>query len=232
MKNLIIFSTLIVMAVINFTGCGKAQERTAKPNKKIQSQVVAIDGLVDLTKAEHQNSEANMSFKRMLIAKLESAEKRDHADSLLLQNKLVYMLMDNKVVLLEFLPASMNKHASASANLEIASATTEVADSASKPAEVVEAVKLHTYESLIAMKNGQMQEMESLKTSTLSQNHFVILAEIEIQVGILENETTDYNEKKSTMKLTETSLEQAKVLLLKSEIKLAATADVSGDESK
>jgi len=222
MKNLIIFSTLVVMAVINFTGCGKAQERPPKPNKKIAGQVVAIDGLIDITKSEHQNSPENISFKKMLIAKLASAEKREQAESLLTQNKLVYMLMEKKVILLEYVPATINKHASTSV-----SATVETADEATTTA----AVKLYTYEALVALKAGRTEEAAWSKVSLPSQNQFVILAEIGMQTGVLENEKTDYDEKKSTLKLTETSLEQAQVLLLQSELK-TATADVSGDESK
>ncbi len=225
MKNLIIFSTLAVMAVINFTGCGKAQERPAKPNKKIASQVVAIDGLIDITKTEHQNSPENISFKKMLIAKLDSSEKREQAENLLTQNRLVYMLMEGKVVVLEYMPATINKHASVSvsATVETASQTVEVAAEAT--------AKLYTYESLMALKAGRAEEAVWSKVSLPSQNHFMILAEIGMQTGILENETTDYDEKKSTLKLTETSLEQAQVLLLQAELK-TATADVSGDESK
>lgn len=229
MKNLIIFSTLVIMAVINFTGCGKAQERPAKPNKKIASQVVAIDGLIDITKSEHQNSAENMAFKKRLIAKLDSAEKRAQAEGLLAQNKLVYMLMESKVVLLEYMPATNNKHASASvsATVETASATIEfAADEAAS-----ETVKLYTYEALMALKAGRTEEAAWSKVSLPSQNHFMILAEIGIQTGILENETTDYDEKKSTLKLTETPLAQAQVLLLQSELK-TTKADVSGDESK
>ncbi len=222
MKNLIIFSTLVVMAVINFTGCGKAQERPAKPNKKIASQVVAIDGLIDITKTEQQNSPENISFKKRLIAKLETAEKREQAENLLAQNKLVYMLMEGKVILLEYMPATTNKHASASV-----SATIEIAAD-----EATAAVKLYTYESLMALKAGRTEEAVWSKVSLPSQNHFMILAEIGMQTGVLENETTDYDEKKSTLKLTETSLEQAQVLLLQAELKTAATGDVSGDESK
>lgn len=223
MKNLIIFSTLVVMAVINFTGCGKAQERPAKPNKKIASQVVAIDGLIDITKSEHQNTAENMAFKKRLIAKLDSAEKREQAEGLLAQNKLVYMLMESKVVLLEYMPASINKHASASV-----SATAEVTADEAAPEETA---KLYTYEALMALKAGRAEEAAWSKVSLSSQNHFMILAEIGMQTGVLENETTDYDEKKSTLKLTETPLAQAQVLLLQSELK-TTTADVSGDESK
>lgn len=215
MKNLIIFSTLMVMAIINFTGCGKAQERPGKPNKKIASQVVAIDGLVDITKAEHQNSYENIAFKKMLIAKLDSAEKREQAESLLAQNKLVYMLMEDKVILLEHSPAAINKHASVSV-----SATVEAS------------AKLYTYEALIALKEGRTEEAQWSKVTLPSQNLFVIIAEIGMQTGVLEHERTDYDEKKSTMKLTETSLDQARVLLLKSEIKAEATADASGGAAK
>lgn len=223
MKNLIIFSTLAVMAVINFTGCGKAQERPAKPNSKIAGQVVAIDGLVDITKAEHQNSAENIAFKKALIAKLDSAEKREQAESLLAQNKLVYMLMESKVILLEHMPAAVNKHASVSvsATVETASETVEVA--AEEKQETASA-KLYTYDALIALKEGRAEEAQWSKVALPSQNLFAIIAEIGMQTGILENERTDYDEKKSTLKLTETSLDQARVLLLKSEIK----ADASG----
>lgn len=215
MKNLIIFSTLMVMAIINFTGCGKAQERPSKPNKKIASQVVAIDGLVDITKAEHQNSSENIAFKKMLIAKLDSAEKREQAESLLAQNKLAYMLMEEKVILLEHSPATIHKHASVSV-----SATVEAS------------AKLYTYEALIALKEARTEEVQWSKVTLPSQNLFAIIAEIGMQTGVLEHERTDYDEKKSTMKLTETSLDQARVLLLKSEIKAEATADASGDAAK
>lgn len=230
MKNLIIFSTLVVMAVINFTGCGKAQERPAKPNKEIAGQVVAIDGLIDITKAEQQNSPENISFKKRLIAKLETAEKRAQAEDLLAQNRLVYMLMEGKVVVLEFIPATTNKHATASVSATVAASETVAV--AADQAQATSTAKLYTYEALMALKAGHTEEATWAKVTLASQNHFVILAEIGMQTGILENETTDYDEKKSTLKLTETSLEQAQVLLLQAELNVAATADVSGDESK
>ena len=222
MKNLIIFSMLAVMAVINFSGCGKAQERPSKPNKKIEAQVTAIDGLVDITKAEHQNSEENLAFKKQLIAKLDSADKRTYAESLLAQNKLVFMLMNEKVLLLEFVAAQQNKHISTSSKIDSASATAEVAATTD--------VKLYTYDALMAMKNGQAQEWS--KVTLPSENRFAILAEIGIQTGILENETTDYNEKKSVLKLTETSLDQARFLILKSEIKAESKDAAFGDAQK
>lgn len=218
MKNLIIFSMLIVMTVINFSGCGKAQERPAKVNKNIANKVIQIDSLSDITTAERQDSPENISFKKSLIAKMDES-KRGQANLLLAQNRLVYMLMDGKVVVLEFIPSTMNKHATASATAEIAVS--------------VAATGLHTFESLMAMKAGRrIEENESLKTATWSQNHFAIIAEIEIQTGVLVNERTDYNEKKSTLTLSETSLAQAQVLILKSEIKAqpTVTADASGAE--
>ena len=210
MKNLIIFSMLAVMVVINFTGCGKAQERTFKPNKKIDGQVIAISGLADITQAENQNSEENIAFKKKLIAKLDTEEKRTQATQLLSQNKLGYIVMDKKVLLLEFVPAQTNKHISASVKVEAASATTEVTETTEVAA--VSETKLYSTSDLVAMKSGQEQ---TSKISVESENKFAILAEIAAQVGILENETTDYNEKKSTLKFTETSLEQAQVLMLK-----------------
>ena len=62
----------------------------------------------------------------------------------------------------------------------------------------------------------------------------MVLSEIAMQTGILENEKTDYNEKKSTLGLTETELSQAQVLVLKSEIKEAtvSTADASDGEQQ
>lgn len=204
MKNLIIFSMLAVMVVINFTGCGKAQERTFKPNKKIEGQVIEISGLADITQAENQNSEENIAFKKKLIAKLDSEEKRAQATQLLSQNKLGYIVMDKKVLLLEFVPANSNKHISAAVKTETASETAEVA--------TVSETKLYSTSALVAMKSGQEQ---TSKVSVESENQFAILAEIAAQVGILENETTDYNEKKSTLKFTETSLDQAQVLMLK-----------------
>ena len=205
MKNFIIFSMLAVMVVINFTGCGKAQERTFKPNKKIEGQVIEISALADITQAENQNSEENIAFKKKLIAKLDSEEKRTHATQLLAQNKLGYIVMDKKILLLEFVPANSNKHISAAVKTETASATTEVTEPTSE-------TKLYSTSALVAMKSGQ--EVTS-KVSVESENQFAILAEIGAQVGILENETTDYNEKKSTLKFTETSLDQAQVLMLK-----------------
>ena len=221
MKNLIIFSMLAVMVVINFTGCGKAQERSFKPNKKIEGQVIAISGLADITQAENQNSEENITFKKKLIAKLDTEEKRTQATQLLAQNKLGYIVMDKKVLLLEFVPANSNKHISASVKTEtvsetaeVASATTEVTEATSETVEVavVSETKLYSTSALVAMKSGQ--EVNS-KVSVEAENQFAILAEIAAQVGILENETTDYNEKKSTLKFTETSLDQAQVLMLK-----------------
>ena len=214
MKNLIIFSMLAVMVVINFTGCGKAQERTFKPNKKIEGQVIEISALADITQAENQNSEENIAFKKKLIAKLDTEEKRAHATQLLSQNKLGYIVMDKKVLLLEFVPAQTNKHISAAVKVEAASATTEVTETTSETAEVavVSETKLYSTSALVAMKSGQEQ---TSKVALESENKFAILAEIAAQVGILENETTDYNEKKSTLKFTETSLEQAQVLMLK-----------------
>lgn len=232
MKNFIIFSTLVVIVVINFTGCGKAQERPSKPNKAIASQVVAIDGLVDITKAEHQDSEENIAFKKKLISKLDSADKRAYAEGLMAQNKLVYMLMDKKVLLLEFVAAEQNKHITvsekANGSAEIASATTEieVTESSSATTEVADGsqneVKLFTFDALMAMKSGKAQEWS--KVTVRSENRFAILAEIAIQTGILENERTDYNEKKSVLALTETSLDQAQVLILKKEIKAEVKA--------
>lgn len=227
MKNLIIFSTLVVMAVINFTGCSKAQERPAKLNNDIAGKVVQIDSLTDITKAERQDTPENVAFKKQLIAKMDES-KRDNANLLLAQNRLVYMLMDSKIVVLEFIPSSSNKHA------KTASTSTTAAVSSTDTAEeqVVEVKTLHTYESLMAYKEGRTAEIASLKTSTWSQNHFVIIAEIEIQTGVLTNERTDYNEKKSILGLTETPLAQAQVLILNSEITTqpTATADASDAE--
>ena len=202
MKNLIIFSMLAVMVIINFSGCGKAEERPSEPNKQIAGQVIAIDGLVDITKAEHQNSDENIAFKKQLIAKLDSVEKRAQAESLLAQNKFAFMLMDEKILLLEL--------------------ATEA---------VAQPVKLYTFDALIAIKTGEDQTWSKL--SVPSQNQFAILAEIGIQTGVLENETTDYNEKKSILKLTETSLGQAQFLILKSEIKAEIeTKDVASDDAQ
>lgn len=221
MKNLMIFSMLAVLVVMNFSGCGKAQERPPKPNKKIQNQVVAIDSLVDITKAEHQNTEENINFKKKLIAKIDSAEKRNYAEGLLAENKLVFMLMNEKVLLLEFVPSEQNKHVSTSVKLESVSATTLA--SASTTTLATAETQLYSFDELMLLKNGQAQEWS--KGSLPTQNRFAILAEIGIQTGILENETTDYNEKKSTLELTETPLDQAQVLILKSEIKGVASGD-------
>ena len=213
MKNFIIFSMLAVMVVINFTGCGKAQERPPKPGKKIENQVIAISGLADITNSEKQNSEENISFKKKLIAKLDTEENRTYATQLLAQNKLGYIVMDKKVLLLEFVPAKSNKHITASVKMETASSTAEVTtDSVSATPEVAEVfeTKLFTVSELMAMKAGQ----KSSKVLVETENQFAILAEIPAQVGILENETTDYNEKKSTQKFTETSINQAQVLML------------------
>ena len=231
MKNLIIFSMLAVMVVINFSGCGKAQERPAQLNKEIKNQIVAIDGLVDITKAEHQNSEENIAFKKKLIAKLDSAERRTYAESLMAQNKLVYMLMNGKIILLEYVAGEQNKHITVSSKVDSASATETVSATAQIASATVEVAaeevqsetKLYTFEALMLMKNGKAQEWS--KVSQPSENRFAILAEFEIQTGILENETTVYNEKKSVLKLTETSLEQAQFLILKSEIKAVASGD-------
>lgn len=223
MKNLIIFSMLAVMVVMNFSGCGKAQERPTKLSEKISGDVVNMNELADITKDERQDSPENMAFKRQLVTKIEDPAKREQAELLLSQNRLVYMLMEGKVVVLEFVPSMMNKHAVATP----VSATVTASETAT-----VSEKKLHTYESLMAMKEGRdANEVETLKASTWSQNHFAVLSEIAIQTGILENERTDYNEKKSTLGLTETSLNQAQVLILKSEIKTkTATADASGAE--
>lgn len=213
MKNFIIFSMLTVMVVINFTGCGKAQERPPKPGKKIENQVIAISGLADITNSEKQNSEENISFKKKLIAKLDTEENRTYATQLLAQNKLGYIVMDKKVLLLEFVPSKSNKHITASVKMETASSTAEVTtDSVSATPEVAEVfeTKLFTVSELLAMKAGQ----KSSKVLVETENQFAILAEIPAQVGILENETTDYNEKKSTQKFTETSINQAQVLML------------------
>lgn len=202
MKNLIIFSMLAVMVVINFSGCGKAQERPSKPNKTIEGQVIEISGLADITQAENQNSKENISFKKKLIAKLVTEEKRVYAKQLLSQKKLGYIVVGKKVLLLEFVPANSNKHITASVKVEAASATTELTET-----------NLYSVSTLVAMKNGQAEEAS--KVAVESENKFAILAEIGVQAGVLENETTDYNEKKSTLKFTETSLDQAQVLIIK-----------------
>ncbi|MCM2353937.1 MAG: hypothetical protein NDI63_10015 [Pseudobdellovibrio sp.] len=222
MKNLIIFSMLTVMAVMNFSGCGKAQERPTKLSKKISGDVVELKELADITKDERQDSPENMAFKRQLVNKIEAPAKREQAELLLSQNRLVYMLMDGKAVVLEFIPSMMNKHAEA----------TPVAETAAASETTTASATVHTYESLMAMKDGRTSEIETLKASIWSQNHFAVLSEIEIQTGILENERTDYDEKKSTLGLTETSLAEAQVLILKSEIKAetAAKDDASGAE--
>lgn len=230
MKNLIIFSMLAVMAVINFSGCGKAQERPTKLSKKISGEVVELKELADITKDERQDSPENMAFKRQLVNKIEDPAKREQAELLLSQNRLVYMLMDGKAVVLEFIPSMMNKHAEAT---PVAEATASETTTVSATAKVAVESALHTYESLMAMKDGRnSNEIETLKASSWSQNHFAVLSEIEIQTGVLENERTDYNEKKSTLGLTETSLAEAQVLILKSEIKTEAAAkdDASGAE--
>lgn len=232
MKNLIIFAMLTMIAVMNFSGCGKAEQRPAKLSKKISGDVVNLNGLVDITKDERQDSPENTAFKRQLIAKMEDPTQREQAELLLSQNRLVYMLMDGKAVVLEFIPSNANKHAAPAEQTEAATSvsstavtsTTEVSEAVMK-VQVLEVKKLHTYESLMAMKDGRdSNEVEVLKTSTWSQNHFAVLAEIEMQTGILENERTDYNEKKSILGLTETPLNQAQVLVLKSEIKVKADA--------
>ncbi|AZZ37417.1 hypothetical protein CIK05_11635 [Bdellovibrio sp. qaytius] len=230
MKNLMIFSTLAIMVVINFSGCGKAQERPSKPNKAIATQVVAIDGLVDITKDEHQNSPENIAFKKQLIAKIDDVDKRTYAEGLLAQNRLVYMLMNKKALVLEFIPATQNKHISMKTEITSSatavSATTEVVSATATVSDVV----LYTFDALIAMKNGQAMANEWSKP--VAQNQFAILSEIEIQTGILENEKTDYDEKKSTLTLTETSLEQAQFLILKSELKSEIKASASDDAQK
>jgi hypothetical protein len=239
MKNLIIFSILATMAVVNFSGCGKAQERPAKVSTKISGEVVELNDLADITVAERQDSPENVAFKKQLISKIENAEQREIAESLLAQNRLVYMFMEGKVVLLEHIPSSSNKHAapvSTDAATEATSETVAVAQQEQPvvKVQVIQTRKLHTYESLMAMKEGRnTEEVEALKVSNWSQNHFAVLAEIGIQTGILENERTDYNEKKSTLGLTETPLAQAQVVILKSEIKaetVASTNDASGAE--
>lgn len=202
MKNIMIFLTLVALVVLNFSGCGRAQERPPKPNKKIQNQVIAIDSLTDITKTENQNTEENINFKKKLITKLDSAEKRNYAEGLLAENKLVFMLMNEKVLLLEFVPSEQNKNVSTAVKLES---------------------QLYSFDELMNLKNDQAKDWS--KVSLPTQNRFAILAEIAIQTGILENETTDYNEKKSTLKLTETNLEKSQFLILKSEIKAVASGD-------
>lgn len=228
MKNLIIFSVLATMAVVNFSGCGKAQERPAKVSKKISGEVIELNNLADITVAERQDSPENVAFKKQLINKIENAEQREIAESLLAQNRLVYMFMEGKVVLLEHIPPSANKHAA-----PVSAETTDTASAAIK-VQVIQTRKLHTFDSLMAMKEGRhSEEVEALKVSNWSQNHFAILAEIGMQTGILDFERTDYNEKKSTLGLTETPLTQAQVIILKSEIKAeaaASTDDASGAE--
>lgn len=217
MKNLIIFSMLTVLVIINFSGCGKAQERPAKISSKISGDIVQMKELADITSDGRQDSTENEAFKRQLVAKIENPVQREKAQDLLLQNRLVYMLMEGKVVILEFIPANVNKHAvTASATIEIAETTSAT---------------LHTYNSLMEMKAGRRQDVEALKVSTWSQNRFAILTEIKIQTGILEDRT-EYNEKKSIIEFTETPLAEAQVLILKSEIKTENTAkdDVSGVE--
>lgn len=216
MKNLIIFLMLTVIVVINFSGCGEAQQRPAQINKKISAEVIDMTELSDITSAEGQDSAQNISFKNQLIGKIEDADQREKAQLLLAQNRLVYMFMEGKVVVLELLPAAANKNAKA----------TEV--------ELAKDKSLHTFASLMALKKGQEPEIQDIKISTWSQNQFSILAEIAVQTGILENEKTDYNEKKSILNLTETPLEQAQVLILKSEIKTAtqSTAGEIGDDQK
>jgi hypothetical protein len=233
---------LTVMVVINFAGCGEAQQRPAKLNQKISGEVIEMTDLSDITQAERQDSPENVAFKRQLISKIEDADKRDQANLLLAQNRLVYMFMEGKVVVLEFIPATSNKHAAAvSSTVEIsntasAAITALTTNSASAAIEagvdetVIEVKTLHTFDSLMALKEGRDSEIQSIKVSTWSQNHFSILTEIAVQTGILENEKTDYNEKKSTLALTETPLAQAQVLILKSEIKTTnkTTTDAIG----
>ncbi len=240
MKNLIIFSMLTVLAVMNFSGCGKAQERPTKLSKKISGEVIQLNELADITKDDRQDSPENMAFKRQLVSKIEDPAKREQAELLLSQNRLVYMLMDGKVVVLEWVPPMTNKHAEATpvsatvtaSETATVSATAEISDEGAAKVSVLQVKKLHTYDSLMAMKDGRSTtEIETLKASTWSQNHFAVLSEIEIQTGILENERTDYNEKKSTLGLTETSLAQAQVLILKSEIKAETAATAKDDAS-
>lgn len=231
MKNLIIFSMLTVLAVMNFSGCGKAQERPTKLSKKISGEVVELNEIADITKDERQDSPENMAFKRQLVSKIEDPQKREQAEVLLSQNRLVYMLMDGKAVVLEFIPSMVNKHAEATPVSE--TEATKATDEAVAKVSILQVKKLHTFESLMAMKDGRnSNEIETLKASSWSQNHFAVLSEIAIQTGVLENERTDYNEKKSTLGLTETTLAEAQVLILKSEIKAepTATADASGAE--
>lgn len=230
MKNLIIFSMLTVMVVINFTGCGKAQERPAKVSNKISGTVIEMENLADITTTQGEDSQENIAFKRQLIGKIEDSKKRDEASLLLEQSRLTYMFMEGKIVLLEFIPATTNKHAVAVSTSATATVSpTDIAEEAANAEEVVDVTPLHTYESLVAMKEGRTDQVAALKVSTWSQNRFVVLAEIGMQTGILENERTEYNEKKSTLGLTETPLAQAKILILKSEITAATTADASGD---
>lgn len=241
MRNLIIFSMLAVMSVINFTGCGKAQERPTKMGKTLAaSEVVDMKTLADITSTEDQNSAENIAFKKQLIAKIEDSEKCDKATLLLEQNRLVYMMMEGKIVLLEFIPATVNKHAVATVSSTVttsstaASSSTDAVTEALQSDDVVKVAELHTYESLMAVKEGRTDKVAALKVSTWSQNHFIILTEIGIQTGVLENERTDYNEKKSTLGLTETTLSEAKILILKSEIKetTASTDDASDAATK
>lgn len=185
MRNLIIFSLLAVLIIINFSGCGKAQERPVKLNKELSGKVISLKDLDDGSQNNLQDTPENLSFKRQLISKIEDADKRIQAELLLSQNRLVYQLSDGKASLFE---------------------------------------------------------ISDIKSSnTWAEKKYSLFAEIEIQTGLLENETTDYNEKKSTLTLTTTPLSEAQVLIIKSEIKKntdetttdkTATNDSSDDESK
>lgn len=151
MKHLTLLLTLLL--TVSFSACQKAKERPATLNKNIKGKVVAIHEV-----AHDENTETHIAFKQKLIAKITDREKRDYASFLLSQNKLTYIISEEKITLLE---------------------------------------------------------IETEKSE--------IIAEIAISTGILENETTDYNEKKSILKLTETELAHAEYLLLKAEIKTEST---------
>lgn len=152
MKHLFIFSTLVIMVVIQFSGCGKAKERPAVVQNEIADKVFPISKITEESQSQEGFSEENIKLKNKLIAKLDSEEKQNYATHLMSLNKLGLIFLDNKVSLVEY--------------------TSE------------------------------------------KRSDFEVLSEFPAKFGVLENELTDYNEKKSVLIFKETNSETAEVIFI------------------
>lgn len=206
MKNVILFSILFGMVLINYSSCQKPPERQATVDKKIASDIVNASELADATTDQANNTEANTAFMKKAIAKITDLEAQKNMLALLEKNKLDFVLLNDQVDLLEI--------------------------------KTTKGENLHTVESLMKLKKLsettdpttqaalKIEIENSLAAPATVEIYFSILAKISIKTGILENDTTDYNEKKSILKLTETTATEATHLILNEEIK----ADVSDDE--